>query len=434
VPGARVQLRPGRAVTPPVPRTGLAPFRIRSFRFQWPSDLIASWALEMETLILGWYVLTETGSVSLLVLFGALQYLGSLVAPVFGVAGDRIGHRTLLFASRALYTCLATLIMVLSFTGALTPLIVLIISSIAGMVRPSDLVMRNALIAQTVPPAQLMGALGISRTTSDSARIAGALAGAGSVAALGIGWTYVMVASLYVVSFGLSLGVAGRPPRTTEQREATRRTQVTPWKDLVQAFVYMWDKPALLGAMFLAFLVNALAYPFVLGLLPYVAKNIYGIGQIGLGYLVASFSLGGMIGSILLTVIRIPVRASRTMIVSSAIWFVLLLAFSWVTNIWLGVLTLFLSGLAQSICLTPLAAVMLRGAGDEYRGRIMGMRMLAIWGLPGGLLIAGPLIGSIGFAMTGTLYALVGLALMLFMVLRWHAALWPVDAPSNIRA
>src|SRR5262245_8321318 len=33
----------------------LAPFGIRSFRFQWPADLATSWAAEMEMLILGWY-------------------------------------------------------------------------------------------------------------------------------------------------------------------------------------------------------------------------------------------------------------------------------------------------------------------------------------------------------------------------------------------
>ncbi len=47
----------------------LAPFRVRSFRFQWPADLLISWAFEMEVLILGWYVLVETGSVVLLTLY-----------------------------------------------------------------------------------------------------------------------------------------------------------------------------------------------------------------------------------------------------------------------------------------------------------------------------------------------------------------------------
>jgi hypothetical protein len=33
----------------------LAPFQVRSFRFQWPADLLTSWGIEMENLVLGWY-------------------------------------------------------------------------------------------------------------------------------------------------------------------------------------------------------------------------------------------------------------------------------------------------------------------------------------------------------------------------------------------
>ena len=45
----------------------MAPFRVRNFRFQWPADLLTACAFEMETLILGWYVLVETGSVVMLI-------------------------------------------------------------------------------------------------------------------------------------------------------------------------------------------------------------------------------------------------------------------------------------------------------------------------------------------------------------------------------
>ena len=51
----------------------LAPFRTRAFRYQWPADLATSWAVEMEVLILGWYILVTSESVVLLVFFGALQ-------------------------------------------------------------------------------------------------------------------------------------------------------------------------------------------------------------------------------------------------------------------------------------------------------------------------------------------------------------------------
>jgi len=84
------------------------PFGVRSFRFQWPADLATSWAFEMENLILGWYILSATGSVEQLVLFASLAWLGSILSPFFGVAGDRFGQRTLLCATRATYAVLAS--------------------------------------------------------------------------------------------------------------------------------------------------------------------------------------------------------------------------------------------------------------------------------------------------------------------------------------
>ncbi len=81
----------------------LSPFALKSFRFQWPADLLTSWAGEMEGIILSWYVIVETGSVLLLTLYGSLQYAGTLLSPLFGVLGDRIGHRNLLCIMRAGY-------------------------------------------------------------------------------------------------------------------------------------------------------------------------------------------------------------------------------------------------------------------------------------------------------------------------------------------
>ena len=115
----------------------LAPFQVRSFRFQWPADLATSWAFEMETLILGWYVLVETRSVLMLTLFASLQYVGTLVAPLVGVAADRIGHRKVLSAMRATYATLATTLMVLTLTGVLMPIHVFCIAALMGLVRPS---------------------------------------------------------------------------------------------------------------------------------------------------------------------------------------------------------------------------------------------------------------------------------------------------------
>lgn len=116
-----------------LPLSALAPFRVRSYRFQWLADLATSWAFEMETIILAWYILVETKSVTMLTMFGALQYLGTLLAPVFGVAGHRIGNKKIYCAMRMAYATLATTMMMLTLTGALTPLHVFIIASLMGM-------------------------------------------------------------------------------------------------------------------------------------------------------------------------------------------------------------------------------------------------------------------------------------------------------------
>src|SRR5438874_12620707 len=167
--------------------SALAPFRIRNYRFQWPADLLTSWAFEMEMLILGWYVLVETGSVLLLTVFASLGYVGTLVAPMFGVVGDRIGHRDLLAMMRTTYAVLAIILMTLALSGHLAPVYVFMVAAVMGVVRPSDLGVRGALVATIMPHGQLIGAISISRTTMDTARIAGALSGAGVFRALRTG-------------------------------------------------------------------------------------------------------------------------------------------------------------------------------------------------------------------------------------------------------
>ena len=407
-----------------------APFQVRSFRFQWPADLAMSWAFEMETLVLGWYVLVETGSVSLLALFGALQFFGALVSPLLGVAGDRIGHRRLLCITRSSYVVMAAFLMVLAFTGGLTPAIVLAVTAVAGLIRPSDMMMRNTIIAQTMTPALLIGALGLSRVTTDSSRIAGALAGAGVVAAFGIGPAYALILCLYGLSFGLSFGIARvRRPAASSPTHAAP----SPWNDLRHLFVYVWRKPELLAATAIAFLGNLLAYPFVLGLLPYAAREIYQVGQIGLGVLAATFAAGCLAGSIFVILNRTPLRLARTMLAGAAIWFLLILVFVHLRSVAAGAIVLALAGFAQTMCMVPLAAVMLRNSGEEIRGRVMGIRMLAVGGMPLGLLLAGPLIGHIGFAATGSLYALLGLAFTLWIAMHWRQHLWRIGAPANRR-
>jgi predicted MFS family arabinose efflux permease len=420
--------KPQMTTAQAAPRTRssmLAPFRVRAFRFQWPADLLTSWAFEMETIILGWYVLVETKSVVWLTLFGASQYLGTLIAPLYGVAGDRLGHKSLLLGMRASYAVFASTLLAFILAGHISPLVVVVVTLMMGLVRPSDIGVRGALIAESMPADTLVSGLSMSRTTQDSARVVGALAGASIVALFGMAPAYMIVAGFYIVGALLMLGDVEPVRRhitmamTPEELEGK-----SPWRDLKEGLAHTWTTPILLALVSLAFLTNLSAFPLTMGLMPYVARDVYHVDQTWLGYLVASFAVGALVGSLLLSHVSSATRLTRLMMTSSSLWYVMLLIFAQMPTPLLALPFLILAGFMQSFSMTPLQITLLREAGERFRGRVMGVRMMAIYSLPLGLLGAGQLISAMGFRATATLYALVGLLFTLLISWRWRADLW----------
>jgi len=384
----------------------------------------------MEFLILGWYILVETGSVVALTIFGSMMFTGTLVAPMFGVFGDRIGHRNLLAGMRATYAVLAITMMTLALTGLINPVYVFILSAILGLVRPSDLGVRGALVASTMPHGYLVSAMSLSRTTMDSARIAGALTGAGMFAALGMGPAYVMIACLYLTSTILTLCISPKSEKVSPATIDAEIVRASPWRDLSEGLVYIWNTPSLQAAMWIAFLVNLTAYPFTGNLMAYIAREVHHTDQTGLGYFSASFAFGALLASMVLSHIN-GVRLARVMLVSTVAWYMLLIVFAHMQTMPMAIACLMIVGFAQSFSMITLAVILLRTSGERFRGRVMGVRMLAIYSLPIGLLVSGPLIEWLGFAATMTLYCSVGLLFTLLIGLRWREALWRPLAPAN---
>lgn len=409
----------------------LAAFHVKSFRYQWPADLLTSWAFEMETIILGWYVMVQTGSVLLLTAFGSLQFLGTLAAPMFGVLGDRVGGRLMLCFMRAVYLSLAVLVMLLALTGALSPAWVFVAATLNGIFRPNDLVMRNALIGETIPPAHLVGALGMSRATMDSARVGGALAGAGLSTALGIGCTYLFVTTFYAASLLLTFRIArARPvpdpaaPSPYPLPLAGDRQGASRWRDLKDGLAHVRETPRLLAPMWLAFLINLTAYPASGGLLPYVARTVYQVDATGLGWLVASFSLGGLLGSVTMVTTGGGRRPERITLIYTAVWYALLLGFGHLQSVGPAVLVLLAAGFVQNVAMISMTTTLITGAGDRFRGRVMGVRTLAVYGLPLGLMASGALIQRIGYPLTITAAAATGLLFTLLIGIKWRASMW----------
>jgi hypothetical protein len=196
--------------------------------------------------------------------------------------------------------------------------------------------------------------------------------------------------------------------------------------------VYAWNGPAMGAALSVAFLANLTAFPFTSGLLPYIARDIFHTDQTGLGYLSASFAVGSLIGSLTLSLVG-GLRIARLLICATLAWYAVLLVFVEIRTMPVAMACLVLAGIAQSMSMISAAVILMKTASAHLRGRVMGVRMMVIYGLPPGLLAAGSLIDVIGYSATGSLYAAAGFIAMLAIAIRWRADLWPVHAAANAR-
>jgi predicted MFS family arabinose efflux permease len=343
-----------------------------------------------------------------------------LIAPAMGALADRIGRRRTLSTLRALYTVLAVIIMTLDLSGLMEPIFIFIIAAVAGLIRPSDLVMRNALIGDTMPANKLANAMGLSRTTMDTARMTGALAGAGLLTSLGLGVAYAFVAAMYFTSFILTLRVAHI------ETDDTLSTRPKPFRQVIDGLAYVRRTPAVLALMWLAFLVNLTGFPLVSnsGLLSYVAREVYGLDATGLSHLAASFGVGSLVASIVMAATGGARKPIHLVFGGAVIWHVLLLLFAFSSIKAEGMALLFFVGVAQGVAMISMAVALLRLAEAKFRGRVMGVRMLAVYGLPIGLALVGPATDLLGFQGAALAAAGTGLVTIFLIAIIWRKALF----------
>ncbi|MSQ34227.1 MAG: MFS transporter [Dehalococcoidia bacterium] len=388
-------------------------FRIRSFRYQWSADAVSVWASEMENLVLGWYIIAETGSAFQTGLLAALRFGGTLIAPLYGVMADRMNRRKMLVGMRLIFAGQAAVMMALALTGALHPWHAFVLSFLIGLVRQGEQVVRQSLIADTVPRDRLMNATGLARTTQDLSRMAGSFLGAGLLSQLGLGQAYIGVTCFFFVSALLALGI-------TLKQGVRVRPLTSPMENLRTGASYMRRDRTIVAVMFLAFLVNFTTFPLTNGLLPVVAKQVFDMGPTGLATLTAVTAVGALVGSLAMAAVSSrAARPDRLMIGGIIAWHVTVLAFSQVHGLGLALLVLSLYGAAMSFSMVTMSTLLLETTEAEFRGRVMGVRMLAVYGLPMGLLLGGVLSDRYNVQTATLILGLIGIGMLVAALVAW---------------
>ena len=176
-----------------------------------------------------------------------------------------------------------------------------------------------------------------------------------------------------------------------------------------------------------------LCYYYLSGLAPYIARDVFEVDQTGLGWLVASFAIGALIGSVLMSIFGPRVRPARMMLGGALAWYAALVGFAATPSFPVAITMLVLAGVAQSLSMLSVMILLLRTCEPRFRGRIMGVRMLAIYTLPIGLMLAGAIIPVIGYPWTATVLLLIGVGCTFWIGWAWRRELLPLDAIGNTR-
>ena len=140
--------------------------------------------------------------------------------------------------------------------------------------------------------------------------------------------------------------------------------------------------------------------------------------------LVAAYASGAFVGSIFMAVTGGARKPATFMFSFAMVWFVLLAVFAIITQIEFGLAILFIIGIVQSFTMLSMASLIIGSAAAELRGRVLGVRMLAVYGLAMALPIAGVLIEAIGYTNTTWIFVIIAIVATLAVAFNWRHAFW----------
>ncbi len=343
-------------------------FESPGFAYYWGALLATGFAVQIQTVAVGWQVYDLTRDPLALGLVGLSQFLPALLLVIVtGAVADRFPRRMILLICLGLMALVALGLTALTLSG--TTNVVFIFALIAGFgaARAFYNPARQSIIPNLVPPEKLAGAIAINATTNQLGTICGPVAGGllyaiNPVAAYG--------ASLAL--FGLAAVLYGLIPHLPQKISAGRATLET----LSAGVRYIWAHKVVLGAISLD--LFAVLLGGAIALLPIYASDILNIGPSGLGLLRAAPAVGAVAMGAWLIARPISDNAGRIMFGSVAAFGVFIMVFAFSETLWISLVALALTGAADMISVNLRNTLVQLWTPDELRGRVNAVNQVFI--------------------------------------------------------
>ncbi|WP_428944426.1 MFS transporter [Pantoea sp. FN060301] len=398
------------------PVTGASPWqplRQPIFRMLWIATVVSNIGSWMNDVGVNWTMLTLSSDPLSVALVQAASSLPMfLFALPSGVMADIIDRRKYLLLSQLWVFIAATGLAVLSFTGHVTPLILLIAAFLlsTGMAMsspPFQAIVPDLVSKEELGPAIALNSLGINISRAIGPALGGLI-----LSFVGP-WMVFMLNAISV------LGVAWVLYRWKAEPNVQRLPPEHFFSAVRAGLRYVHAAPVLRNV-----LVRTVAF-FVFGsagwaLLPLVARRELGLGPGGYGILLAFIGVGAICGAVMLPGLRRRFNPDRLMVLASLMFALTMLALAFVRNVWLLNAFEFFTGFAWIAVLSTLNLGAQRSAAKWVKARALAVYLTVFFGsMTVGSAIWGQLASHYGIAVS-LCVATIGMVLACVATRRWR--------------
>jgi MFS family permease len=344
--------------------------------------------VQLRAMVVAWLALEMTGSTMWMGLTNGLP-TASIVAfsLLGGVLADRTNRRTLLMWSRITLAALSFLMALLVTLGLIEIWQLIILVILAGGLNSLDLTVSRALVFDIVGKQKILSASSMNTMAISLGNILGPSIAGVLIARAGVDAALYLLFAAYLVSFIVLIRVRGFQP--TAQPKGSSIT-----RDLAEGFRYIRRTPII--ASLLALGALAPMATIYIAMMPVYSREVFSTGAQGFGFLVAAWGLGGIIGSVFLTV-KGGIGHKGIIVLGSGLALGVLMigfAYSRVFPISFALTAGF--GFFAMVWLNSVNAVLQTVVSDEMRGRVIGIFTMA------------PQLMTLGWLLGGAMEVLMG--------------------------
>ena len=362
----------------------LAPLSNGDFVRLWLANGLWWQAMWMEMMVLGWLALELTDSPWWVQVIGFCRSIPLLLIGLLGSAiTDRFKRRHLVLTLQAANVVAALSLALLLWSGNLKFWHLSVVALAMGSTWALDWPTRRSMIPDLVGKAHTVDAMVLENFIQGFTRISGPLAAGYIMAIYGNLGALVALVGLGLLSL---LSLSGLK---TDSKAPIKSVGISAtWTEMRQGWIYIRESAPILGVFLITIFINVWAFPYM-NLLPVFARDIFGQGPEGMGWLGAANGVGAFIGLGVIHLGRRKLSNEWLFISGSLVSSIGVVFFALSGTYGLSLLMLFCSGLGQAGFSIMQSSIILVESSDEMRSRAMSGLVVAIGVGPFGRLQSG---------------------------------------------